>query len=37
VYPTQFHHDCTNKKRRNVNCITSTGGALRYFVTGQLD
>jgi hypothetical protein len=36
VHPTQFHHDCTNKKIRPVNCITSTGVALRYFVSGEL-
>jgi hypothetical protein len=36
VYTTQFHHDCTNKKIRPVNCITSTGVALRYFVSGEL-
>jgi phytoene dehydrogenase-like protein len=36
VSTTQFHHDCTNKKIRPVNCITSTGVALRYFVSGEL-
>jgi hypothetical protein len=37
AHPTQFHHDCTNKKSRPVNCITSSGVALRYFVSGKLD
>jgi hypothetical protein len=37
VYTTQFHHDCTNKKIRPVNCITSTGVALRYFVSGEIE
>jgi hypothetical protein len=35
AHPTQFHHDYTNKKRRPVNCITSTGAALRYFMSGE--
>src|SRR5207237_4980314 len=37
VYPTQFHHDCTNKKSRPVNCITRTGRVSRYSVSGELD
>src|SRR3954471_24640913 len=35
--PTQFHHDCANKNFQPVNCITSGGMALRYFVSGELD
>jgi hypothetical protein len=36
VHPTQFHHDCTNKKSRTVNCITSTGSVSRYFMSSEL-